>query len=80
VGLSHDTGQVTHHIAPNNDAERDLLMRDLRDAGMVQNFFQISGTGRHCLAETAKAIPTTRTAKSTSLPGWSMASRRQNHP
>src|SRR5215475_8894120 len=45
VGLSHDTGQVTHHIAPNIDAERDLLMQDLREAGMVQNFFQISGTG-----------------------------------
>ncbi len=45
VGLSRDTGQVTHHIAPDIDAERDLLMRDLRDAGMVQNFFQISGTG-----------------------------------
>ncbi|MGY4401842.1 LssY C-terminal domain-containing protein [Bradyrhizobium sp. USDA 3315] len=45
VGLSHDTGQVTHHIAPDIDAERDGLMRDLRDAGMVQYFFQISGTG-----------------------------------
>jgi hypothetical protein len=45
VGLSHDTGQVTHHIAPNIDAERDLLMEDLRNAGMVQTFFQISGTG-----------------------------------
>jgi hypothetical protein len=45
VGLSHDTGQVTHHIAPDIDAERDLLMGDLRDAGMVQAFFQISGTG-----------------------------------
>lgn len=45
VGLSHDTGQVTHHIAPDIDAERDGLMRDLRQAGMVQNFFQISGTG-----------------------------------
>jgi hypothetical protein len=45
VGLSRDTGQVTHHIAPNIDAERDLLMQDLRDAGMVQNFFKISGTG-----------------------------------
>src|SRR5215510_2291589 len=44
VGLSHDTGQVTHHIAPDIDAERDGLMRDLREAGMVQNFFQISGT------------------------------------
>jgi LssY C-terminus len=45
VGLSHDTGQVTHHIAPNIDAERDLLMHDLRDAGMVRDFFQISGMG-----------------------------------
>jgi hypothetical protein len=45
VGLSHDTGQVTHHIAPDIDAERDLLMRDLREAGMVRTFFQISGIG-----------------------------------
>jgi hypothetical protein len=45
VGLSRDTGQVTHHIGPNIDAERDLLMHDLREADMVQNFFQISGTG-----------------------------------
>ena len=45
VGLSHDTGQVTHHIAPDIDAERDLLMHDLQEAGMVQSFFQISGTG-----------------------------------
>ena len=33
VGLSRYTGQVTHHIGPDIDAERDLLMRDLRDAG-----------------------------------------------
>jgi hypothetical protein len=45
VGLSHDTGQVTHHIAPDIDADRDLLMHDLREAGMVQTFFQISGIG-----------------------------------
>lgn len=45
VGLSHDTGQVTHHIAPNIDAERDLLMKDLQDADMVRNLFQISGIG-----------------------------------
>ena len=45
VGLSHDTGQVTHHIGPNIDAERDLLMRDLREADMVETFFQISGAG-----------------------------------
>ena len=45
VGLSHDTGQVTHHIGPDIDAERDLLMQDLREAGMVEAFFQISGVG-----------------------------------
>jgi hypothetical protein len=45
VGLSHYTGQVTHHIGPDIDAERDLLMRDLREAGMVDAFFQISGIG-----------------------------------
>ena len=45
VGLSHDTGQVTHHIAPDIDADRGLLMRDLSDAGMVQSFFQVSGIG-----------------------------------
>lgn len=50
VGLSHDTGQVTHHIWPDIDAERGLLMRDLRQAGMVEAFFQISGVGPTLLA------------------------------
>src|ERR1700761_1155111 len=45
VGFSHYTGQVTHHIGPNIDAERDLLMRDLTTAGMVDALFQISGVG-----------------------------------
>lgn len=29
IGFSHTTGQVTHHIAPDVDEERDLLMEDL---------------------------------------------------
>jgi hypothetical protein len=29
VGLSHTTGQITHHIAADVDAERDHLFRDL---------------------------------------------------
>lgn len=45
VGLSHDTGQVTHHIAADIDAERDLLMADLRETRVVGSFFQISGIG-----------------------------------
>ncbi len=45
VGLSHYTGQITHHIGPDIDAERDLLMQDLSKAGMVEAVFQISGIG-----------------------------------
>jgi hypothetical protein len=55
--LSHDTGQVTHHIGPNIDAERDLLMRDLRAAGMVETFFQISGIGPTLLARNGEGDP-----------------------
>ncbi|WP_367116413.1 LssY C-terminal domain-containing protein [Bradyrhizobium sp.] len=57
VGLSHDTGQVTHHIAPDIDAERDLLMRDLREAGMVQTFFKISGTGPTLIGRNGEGDP-----------------------
>lgn len=35
VGLSHTTGEVTHHIGPDVDAERDKLMSDLGRAGVV---------------------------------------------
>src|SRR6202012_2030992 len=45
VGLSHYTGQVTHHIGPDIDAERDLMMHDLTEAGMLDAVFQISGIG-----------------------------------
>jgi hypothetical protein len=45
VGFSHYTGQVTHHIGPDIDAERDLLMRDLTEAGMIDARFKISGIG-----------------------------------
>ena len=31
VGLSHRTGQITHHIGPDIDAERDGLFADLRE-------------------------------------------------
>lgn len=35
VGFSHLTGQITHHISPNVDADRDLLLGDLRKAGAL---------------------------------------------
>ncbi len=45
VGLSHYTGEVTHHIAPDIDAERDLLMSDLAAAGMLTELYHVTGVG-----------------------------------
>lgn len=43
VGFSHETGQITHHIAPDVDAERDNLMNDIRKAGDLQSETWIDG-------------------------------------
>jgi LssY-like putative type I secretion system component LssY len=45
VGVSHYTGAITHHIAPDVDAERDLLASDLEAAQMVDAKYQVSGIG-----------------------------------
>ncbi|MFK8250741.1 LssY C-terminal domain-containing protein [Ancylobacter terrae] len=45
VGLSHYTGQVTHHIGPDIDAVRDLLVGDLEKAAMVTAVYQVTGVG-----------------------------------
>jgi hypothetical protein len=43
VGVSHYTGQVTHHIGADIDAERDLLSADLANAGKTDAAYEISG-------------------------------------
>ena len=45
VGLSHYTGQVTHSIAADIDAERDYLDDGLVKAGMVTTTYHVSGIG-----------------------------------
>ena len=45
VGLSHRTGQVTHHIGPDIDAERDGLFADLDKGGWLTELFQVTGVG-----------------------------------
>jgi LssY C-terminus len=45
VGFSHYTGQFTHHIAPDLDAERNLLFTDLADAKKVGASYSLSGVG-----------------------------------
>ena len=45
VGLSHTTGQITHHIAPDIDSERDTLMHDLAAAGWIATLYWVTGVG-----------------------------------
>jgi hypothetical protein len=45
VGLSHDTGQITHHISPDVDAERNLVIADLGKAGQLSSTYEIGGVG-----------------------------------
>ena len=45
VGFSHDTGQITHYIGPDVDAERDLTIGDLMKAGQLSSTYEIPGIG-----------------------------------
>ncbi len=45
VGLSHDTGQITHHIGPDLDAERAFVMSDLTQAGKIRSTYEVEGSG-----------------------------------
>jgi LssY C-terminus len=46
VGVSHYTGQVTHHVDADVDAERDLLLRDLEKSGRLVRGYRVPGFGR----------------------------------
>jgi hypothetical protein len=50
VGVSHYTGQITHHTGPDIDAERDLIIADLTKAGMLTTTYEVSGVGPTLLA------------------------------
>src|SRR5215469_6590101 len=41
VGLSHTTGQVTHHIGADLDAERDRLITELQRAGATIELYSL---------------------------------------
>jgi LssY C-terminus len=43
VGLSHTTGQVTHHIGPDLDAERDRILAELEKAAQTHEVYWMSG-------------------------------------
>jgi hypothetical protein len=45
VGISHYTGAVTHHIAPDIDDERILILDDLMRALLVEASYRVTGIG-----------------------------------
>ena len=45
VGFSHLTGQITHHIAADIDAERDAVITNLARSGWLTQEYQVTGVG-----------------------------------
>lgn len=45
VGFSHLTGQITHHIQPDVDTERDAFVLNLEKAQQVASLYQVTGVG-----------------------------------
>jgi hypothetical protein len=45
VGFSHDTGQITHHIGADLDAERGFLISSLAEAGWIRSTYEVEGSG-----------------------------------
>jgi hypothetical protein len=45
AGISHLTGQITHHIAPDVDVERAHLLADLASAGRLERQYRWPGVG-----------------------------------
>lgn len=57
VGFSHLTGQITHHISPDLDAERDRLLADLAAAQQLQTVYQVTGVGPTLNGRNAEGDP-----------------------
>jgi hypothetical protein len=57
VGFSRYTGQVTHHIAPDIDAERDALTSDLKAAKVVEAIYEVTGVGPTLLGRNGEGDP-----------------------
>ncbi len=57
LGVSHYTAQVTHHTAPDIDAERDLLMSDLVQAKKAAELYSVSGVGPTLFSRNGEGDP-----------------------
>jgi hypothetical protein len=43
VGFSHTTGQITHHIAPDVDTERNRMFTELEKTGDLSEMYKVTG-------------------------------------
>jgi hypothetical protein len=57
LGVSHYTGQISHHTARDIDAERDLLTSDLEQAKKVAELYSVSGVGPTLFARNGEGDP-----------------------
>ena len=73
AGISHLTGQITHHIAPDIDAERDHLTADLVAAGQLAGRYEWPGMGATLAATATTPTAGWRSASSSPTPGAEVA-------
>ena len=57
VGLSHTTGQITHHISSAVDSERDKLLHDLQQSGKLESVTWIAGFQEHLTGKNGGGDP-----------------------
>jgi hypothetical protein len=57
VGLSRDTAQITHHISPDIDAQRNELISDIVKAQRVVRIYQVTGVGATLLGRNGEGDP-----------------------
>jgi hypothetical protein len=68
VGFSHTTGQITHHIAADVDAERDRLFQQLQAASCLADMEMIDDFPPSFRATTAAALSVPIMVET--LPSW----------
>jgi hypothetical protein len=54
IGFNHFTGQITHHIAPDVDTEREAILDDLTKKGQLTTIYQVTGVGANIAARNAQ--------------------------
>ena len=57
VGLSHTTGQITHHIGADIDAERNMLIDEISAGGWLTEVYQVTGVGATVLGRNGGGDP-----------------------